>query len=282
MRLPSALRSHPITTLFALFTLLFTGYQLRQLLTSTYHLLSLPIIWPRNSESFLISEERDSFDITFERYNRTQVSAAEDGFEDKVPAILHHIQLGGGGGGSRHGHGEHGDPGHGHGRHRSGEHHSSETGAEAQGGTRPGWNDARQHCLDLHPGWEYKLWTDETAAQFVREKYPHLEAMWQGYGTRIQRIDALRYLVLLEYGGVVLDMDLRCTRSLGPLRRFEFVAPAAHPTGFSIGFMMASKGNAFVGELVRNLEGYNRRWFGLPYPTVMFSTGCHYARYVCP
>jgi mannosyltransferase OCH1-like enzyme len=77
--------------------------------------------------------------------------------------------------------------------------------------------------------------------------------------------------------GVVLDMDLACTRSLDPLRQFDFVAPAAHPTGFSIGFMMASRRHPFVAELVRNLEIYNRRWFGLPYPTVMFSTGCHYA-----
>lgn len=77
--------------------------------------------------------------------------------------------------------------------------------------------------------------------------------------------------------GVILDMDLQCKRALGPLRRFDFVAPAANPTGFSIGFMMAEKGNEFVGELVANLKRYNRHWLGLPYPTVMFSTGCHYA-----
>jgi len=77
-------------------------------------------------------------------------------------------------------------------------------------------------------------------------------------------------------------MDLDCRRSLGPLRRFNFTAPAAHPVGFSNGFMMASKRHPFVGELVRNLPVYNWRWFGLPYPTVMFSTGCHYASYVSP
>lgn len=77
--------------------------------------------------------------------------------------------------------------------------------------------------------------------------------------------------------GVVLDFDLACKRSLGPLRRFEFVAPAAHPTGFSIGFMMASPENSFVRSLVDNLAAYNRSWFFLPYVTVMFSTGCHYA-----
>jgi len=77
--------------------------------------------------------------------------------------------------------------------------------------------------------------------------------------------------------GAILDMDLRCRRSLGPLRRFDFVAPAAHPTGFSVGFMMTSKRNEFVGRLVQNLQPYNRHWLLLPYSTVMFSTGCHYA-----
>jgi inositol phosphorylceramide mannosyltransferase catalytic subunit len=72
-------------------------------------------------------------------------------------------------------------------------------------------------------------------------------------------------------------MDLKCRRSLGPLRRFDFVAPAAHPTGFSVGFMMASQHNEFVGALVRNLANYNHHWLLLPYPTVMFSTGCHFA-----
>jgi hypothetical protein len=75
-------------------------------------------------------------------------------------------------------------------------------------------------------------------------------------------------------------MDLQCKRALGPLRRFTFVAPAAHPTGFSVGFMMASQRNAYVGQLVANLPRYNKHWLGLPYPTVMFSTGCHYASWV--
>ena len=60
------------------------------------------------------------------------------------------------------------------------------------------------------------------------------------------------------------------------------MAPAAFPTGFSIGFMMASKHNTFVGDIIRNLKAYNRQWFGMPYTTVMFSTGCHFASYVCP
>ncbi|RQM05923.1 hypothetical protein DH86_00002585 [Scytalidium sp. 3C] len=163
-------------------------------------------------------------------------------YSDLIPPILHHIALG-------------------------------------QDVTNSSWTEARNACLELHPSWESHLWTDEKASKFVAEKYPHLKPMWDGYKYPIQRVDALRYMVLQEYGGAVLDMDLHCLRSLGPLRRFAFVAPAAHPIGFSNGMMLASKHHPFVRQLVRNLPAYDRDWFWLPYATVMFSTGCHYASY---
>jgi len=196
------------------------------------------LIWSHNSDEFLITP-KDGFDITFEYYDRHQDSAAP--YENLVPPILHHIAL------------------------------SEGAAAHAK------WTDVRQTCLNMHKGWDAFLWTDATADSFVAEHFPDLVGMWRSYRYPIQKIDSLRYMVLYHYGGVILDMDLQCNRALGPLRRFDFVAPAAHPTGFSIGFMMASPRNEFVGELVHNLERYNRHWLGLPYPTVMFSTGCHYA-----
>ena len=72
-------------------------------------------------------------------------------------------------------------------------------------------------------------------------------------------------------------MDLQCRRSLGPLRRFKFVAPLAYPTGFSISFVMSSRHNEYLRTLVENLKVYNHRWLSLPYVTVMFSTGGHFA-----
>ena len=77
--------------------------------------------------------------------------------------------------------------------------------------------------------------------------------------------------------GAILDLDLVCKRSLEPLRRFDFVAPAAYPAGFSIGMLLASPKNSFVRDLIDNLPYFKRRWFLFPYATVMFSTGCHYA-----
>ncbi|KAK3987465.1 glycosyltransferase [Cladorrhinum sp. PSN332] len=218
----------------------------RRVLYDLYTLASLPIKWPQHARDFYISPAGDDFDLTFQNYSTAQLSAKEETgrsyYQDKVPAILHHISLGSG------------------------------------AATNTKWMQVRQSCLDIHQGWKAYMWTDETADAFVEKEYPELWELWKsGYKYPIQKIDALRYMVLYKHGGVILDMDLQCKRGLGPLRRFGFVAPAAHPTGFSIGFMMASRGNEFVGELVGNLKRYNRGWMGLPYPTVMFSTGCHYA-----
>ncbi|KAK4178126.1 hypothetical protein QBC36DRAFT_110999 [Triangularia setosa] len=222
----------------------------RDLVYDTYTLAALPLFkWRQDASTFYLSVGKDGFDVTFESYPANQTSAVtglvgEEGYEDRVPGILHHIALG------------------------------------PQENQKEGWEEARERCVELHPGWETMLWTDEKADELVREHYPEMLGLWEGkdgYKYGIQRVDALRYIVLYRYGGVILDMDLQCKRALGPLRRFDFVAPAANPTGFSIGFMMAEKGNNFVGELVTNLKRYNRHWLGLPYPTVMFSTGCHYA-----
>lgn len=215
-------------------------WSFRHLLYVFWTLASLNARWPIQAQEFIVSEARDGFDVTFDEYDIHQLSAAPH--QDVVPPILHHIALG-----------------------KNGDHWRQE------------WNETVQACLDMHPGWQSYIWTDDAASDFVATRFPGVKDAWDRYPYQVQRIDALRYMVLYEYGGVILDMDLSCRRALGPLRRFSFVAPAANPTGFSIGFMMASPHNDFVGDIVASLPEYNRQWLGLPYPTVMFSTGCHFA-----
>jgi mannosyltransferase OCH1-like enzyme len=220
--------------------LIVTAWLGRHLLYTAWTLAALRLFWHENASDFILSQSNDNFDVTFANYSIHQVSA--EPYEDVVPPILHHIALG-----------------------------------DNEGRWKGRWGESVQSCLDIHPGWESHIWTDDKASQFVADKFPELKELWDSYHYPVERIDSLRYMLLYAYGGVILDMDLKCKRALGPLRRFSFVAPEAHPTGFSIGFMMASKGNAFVGDIVRNLTVYNKQWLGLPYATVMFSTGCHFA-----
>ncbi|KKK21996.1 hypothetical protein P175DRAFT_0554903 [Aspergillus ochraceoroseus IBT 24754] len=221
--------------------LVFLGLNLYSLpaLRSLYYLLRLPFVWNESTAAAVISQQHDHFDLTFAAYD-ANYSTSDAGLRPLIPSKLHHIHLG-----------------------------SNPPPAK--------WLAARAECLKHHKSWETFLWNDENAAHFVQDQFPHLYDMWNTYPFMVQRVDALRYMVLEKHGGVILDFDLACKRSLEPLRQFDFVAPAAHPTGVSIGMLLASPNNSFVKALVNNLPAFNRRWLLLPYVTVMFSTGCHYA-----
>ncbi len=69
----------------------------------------------------------------------------------------------------------------------------------------------------LHPEWDYRLWTDETCRQFVIEHFPDFLPTYDAYSYSIQRIDSVRYLILLVHGGVYIDLDFECFRSMDDL-----------------------------------------------------------------
>ncbi|GFF97712.1 hypothetical protein IFM53868_09335 [Aspergillus udagawae] len=242
-----------LALLLTLLALSLTG--LVSSLPRLYYLVRLPFVWQASSAGSVISQEHDQFDVTFTAYE-ANYSSSDSGQRVLIPPILHHIHL----------------------------------------GSRPpqrDWLVARELCLKHHASWSTFIWNDQSAEKLVREEYPHLYSTWKSYPYIIQRVDALRYMILQKHGGehvlddtcleltvstgVILDHDLECKRSLEPLRQFDFVAPAAYPAGISIGMMLSSPGNSYVKALVDNLPLYNLRWFYLPYVTVMFSSGCHYA-----
>jgi mannosyltransferase OCH1-like enzyme len=54
------------------------------------------------------------------------------------------------------------------------------------------WAAARQSCIDLHPDWEFRLWTDESARALIAEAFPELLPTFDGYIFNIERADAVR------------------------------------------------------------------------------------------
>lgn len=204
---------------------------------TTFYILQTYLRWFQFSSAIINAD--DNFDTTLSSYPMNQTSAMPT-YKNEVPAILHHILIG-----------------------------------NVDLNKHPTWKDARDACLRLHPNYEYKFWNDSLAEQLIQEEYPWFLDAWKNYKYPIQRADSLRYLVLYHYGGIFLDMDLECRRSLGPLRRFEFVSPAAYPVGMSNGFIMVANQHPFMKLLVDQLPLFNRN-FILPYATVMFSTGCMY------
>ena len=137
------------------------------------------------------------------------------------------------------------------------------------------WQDAQASCKRLHTendGWEYIMWTDKMSREFIAAEYPWFLETFDNYEHPIQRADTIRYFVLAYYGGIYIDLDDGCNRSLEPLLSYPAWVRRTVPTGVSNDAMGAVKGHPFFLRVIDSLQQYNRHWL-LPYITVMASTG---------
>eukprot|EP00659_Diplonema_papillatum_P005470 gene5470-8331_t len=57
------------------------------------------------------------------------------------------------------------------------------------------------------PGFEYKLWTDETMLRFVTDYYPQFLPLYNA-SRPVERADFFRYLILFDQGGYYSDLDV--------------------------------------------------------------------------
>lgn len=155
----------------------------------------------------------------------------------------------------------------------------------------PDWKDAHRLCLNIHPpenGWRHILWTDESAREFLVLHYPGVLDVYDAFPEPIQRVDAMRYYILHHHGGIYIDLDIGCARSLESLLPFAAFFPATDPIGVSNDLMGARKAHPFMNLLgdeilaqnslrgVRRRKSAWRRIVGLmnsSYVTVFFTTG---------
>lgn len=69
----------------------------------------------------------------------------------------------------------------------------------------------------LNPDWQYILWTHKKMALFVKDNFPDIYKTYKNYGNDIFRADLFRLLVLIKMGGVYVDLDMECVKSLDTL-----------------------------------------------------------------
>lgn len=105
----------------------------------------------------------------------------------------------------------------------------------------------------LHPGWEIRLWTDESMRAFVAERYPDFLSIYDSYPKMIQRADAFRYLALGRLGGIYADLDVEPFAALTPLLAHEAfigIEPLEHifPDRIHQGVPLLFS-NAFMGSV---------------------------------
>lgn len=134
------------------------------------------------------------------------------------------------------------------------------------------WQKGQQNCINLHQDYQYILWTDEMAREFISEEYPWFLNTWDNYKYPIERADAIRYFALSHFGGIYIDLDDACEKKLDPLLKYPAFVRKTLPTGISNDVMGSIPKHPFFLKTVDNLQRYDWNYF-IPYLTIMYSTG---------
>ena len=106
----------------------------------------------------------------------------------------------------------------------------------------PKWKPLQQKLIELHPGWTYKLWTDEDNLALIQERRPDLLAVYTGLPKPIMRADLIRYVFMEQFGGLYLDTDYQILKPYD-LLDYRLVLPRESEVGAPI-FL----GNAFFAS----------------------------------
>ncbi|XP_045184683.1 uncharacterized protein LOC123542758 [Mercenaria mercenaria] len=137
---------------------------------------------------------------------------------------------------------------------------------------------AQQSCIEQHPGYKYTLWNKTMVNALIDREYPDIKDLYNSYGHWVKRADVARYLVLHHHGGWYIDMDIVCKHSVEELsteaenKGASVVVHTTGPVGFSNDFIGISRRHPFLADVMNALR-YSKRWYFVPYASVMFSTG---------
>lgn len=69
---------------------------------------------------------------------------------------------------------------------------------------------------ELHPDFEYRLWTDADNDAFVKREFSRYYPLYRSFSREIYRADLARCLYLWRFGGVYADLDVEPLRPLHP------------------------------------------------------------------
>ncbi|KAK4466989.1 nucleotide-diphospho-sugar transferase [Cladorrhinum samala] len=140
-------------------------------------------------------------------------------------------------------------------------------------GTLPSdWQANVNNCKKLNPNFEFMLWTEKKSRDFIEIEYPWFLRTYDRYRYKVQRVDAVRYFLLLHYGGIYMDLDNGCKADLSPLLYYPVWVTDGGRGALSNNIIAAKPNHPFWTHLTMSLIPYDWNWF-FPYVTISFASG---------
>ncbi|KAK3997538.1 nucleotide-diphospho-sugar transferase [Cladorrhinum sp. PSN332] len=134
------------------------------------------------------------------------------------------------------------------------------------------WSDNRRNCMDLNPDFEFMLWTENKSRDFIEAEYPWFLRTYDGYRYKVQRVDAVRYFLLLHYGGIYMDLDNGCKTALDPLLYYPVWVIDGGRGALSNNIIAAKPNHPFWAHITMSLMPYDWNYF-FPYITISLASG---------
>jgi mannosyltransferase OCH1-like enzyme len=141
---------------------------------------------------------------------------------------------------------------------------------------------AANFCIELHSNYNYTLWTHENILNWLKIEYSWFLPTYKNYRYDMQRIDSMKYFFLFHFGGIYIDLDIKCNvkdiiTSMIPKNQTIYEPDIIfHMGGEGISantdIMAAKQGHPFFKLAINRLKSANR-WFYLYHLTIILSAG---------
>ena len=104
-----------------------------------------------------------------------------------------------------------------------------------------------------HPDWQHIIWTDAK----IKSLSLRNRALYDSTSDPVEKANIARYEILYQYGGVCVDMNTLCVRSLAPLHHmysfYTGIAPLDSQEVLSTGLIAATQGNLILEECIKRM-----------------------------
>ena len=144
------------------------------------------------------------------------------------------------------------------------------------------FRQASNACLSLHVDYNYTLWTDEKITDLLRSHYAWFLPIYRNYRYDMQRIDAMKYVLLFHFGGIYIDLDIKCNvqdllTAMIPVEKRKNEPEIIFHMGTegisaNTDILAAKRFHPFFKLALSQLESANR-WFYLYHLTIILSAG---------
>lgn len=137
-------------------------------------------------------------------------------------------------------------------------------------------------ATDWHASWrkynpelQFMWWTDKMNRHLVKTYAPWFLQTYDALPVHIQRVDAVRYLILYLYGGIYVDLDFECYKNIGRFRKYDLVFSYSGNAPYITNcIMMSVPGHPVWLKMLRAIQkAPAKQWYELKSYYVLRSTG---------